>query len=31
MIVKGDRWTMSDDQYYVNNVIINRKDIQKFY
>ena len=31
IIVKDDRWAMVADEYYVNNVLIDRKDILKFY
>jgi hypothetical protein len=31
LIVKNDRWSMFDGEYYVNGVLIDRKNISKFY
>jgi hypothetical protein len=31
LIVKKDKWTMLDDEYYVNGDLIKRKEIGKFY
>jgi len=30
IVVGKDRWTMFDDQIYLNGILINNKDIQKY-